>query len=74
MQEIRNSVTISLEKARRFSRKMARFRLAPFHRVMFGTGISTSDIPEGYEIQVRSRSGLSLKSGLIVCQYSWDCG
>jgi dUTP pyrophosphatase len=34
-------------------------------RLLVHTGIY-ANIPEGYELQVRSRSGLTLKSGLIV--------
>ena len=34
-------------------------------RALVGTGLSF-DIPEGYEIQVRSKSGLALKQGLMV--------
>jgi len=37
----------------------------PFGRVLVPTGISL-DIKDGYEIQVRSKSGLSLKQGLMV--------
>ena len=40
-------------------------RLEPGSRVLIPTGISTA-IPEGYEIQVRPRSGLALKKGLTV--------
>lgn len=39
--------------------------LQPFERVLIPTGIYM-EIPEGYEIQVRSRSGLALKQGLMV--------
>jgi len=37
----------------------------PFDRVLIPTGLHM-DIPEGYEIQVRSKSGLALKQGLMV--------
>ena len=37
----------------------------PFDRKLISTGIHL-DIPEGYEIQVRSKSGLALKQGLMV--------
>jgi dUTP pyrophosphatase len=40
-------------------------KLQPQERILINTGISIS-VPYGYETQVRSRSGLSLKSGLIV--------
>jgi len=39
--------------------------LKPLERSLFPTGIYI-DIPDGYEIQVRSRSGMALKSGVIV--------
>lgn len=37
----------------------------PFDRVLIPTGLHI-DIPEGYEIQIRSKSGLALKQGLMV--------
>jgi dUTP pyrophosphatase len=37
----------------------------PLSRVLIPTGIHL-DIPEGYEIQIRSKSGLALKNGLFV--------
>jgi len=37
----------------------------PFDRVLIPTGLHV-DIPDGYEIQVRSKSGLALKQGLMV--------
>ena len=39
--------------------------LGPLERFIFPTGIKVN-IPEGYEIQVRSRSGLAAKRGLAV--------
>ena len=39
--------------------------LKPFERRLVPTGLSF-DIPEGYEIQVRTKSGLALKQGLMV--------
>lgn len=44
-----------------FSKKM--LRLTPGSRALIPTGLFTA-IPDGYEIQVRPRSGLSLKKGL----------
>lgn len=38
--------------------------LKPLERTLVPTGICV-EIPDGFEIQVRSRSGLSLKQGLI---------
>lgn len=39
--------------------------LNPNSRILVGCGFSVA-IPQGYEMQVRSRSGLALKQGLIV--------
>jgi dUTP pyrophosphatase len=39
--------------------------IEPFQRVLIPTGISIH-LPEGYEAQVRPRSGLALKHGLTV--------
>lgn len=41
------------------------YTLAPNERHLFSTGLCV-DIPTGYEIQVRSRSGLALKKGIFV--------
>ena len=40
-------------------------RIAPFNWKLVPTGIYL-EIPEGYEVQVRSRSGLALKQGITV--------
>lgn len=40
--------------------------MRPHSRVLIPTGIHIG-LPEGYEAQIRSRSGLSLKYGIIVC-------
>ncbi len=37
----------------------------PFERVLIPTGLSF-EIPKGFEIQVRPRSGLSYKTGLVI--------
>ena len=39
--------------------------LAPMQRVLVATGISF-EIPKGYEIQIRPRSGLAFKQGITV--------
>lgn len=39
--------------------------ISPGERVLIKTGIKM-EIPEGYELQIRPRSGLALKSGLTV--------
>lgn len=41
-------------------------KLRPFERILFGTGITVADMPSNLELQVRSRSGMSLKKGLFV--------
>lgn len=41
------------------------FRIKPHGRLLVGTGLFTS-MPSGFEIQIRSRSGLALNKGLIV--------
>jgi dUTP pyrophosphatase len=38
---------------------------SPFERKLVSTGLSF-DIPEGYEIQVRTKSGLAINQGLMV--------
>lgn len=43
----------------------AMLRLEPGSRALIPTGLYVS-IPEGYEIMVRPRSGLALKSGITV--------
>jgi len=40
--------------------------LYPHERVLVNTGISAT-VGKGYEIQIRPRSGLALKSGITVC-------
>jgi dUTP pyrophosphatase len=44
---------------------MEEITIEPFGRALIPTGISL-DIKDGYEIQVRSKSGLALKEGLFV--------
>ena len=39
--------------------------LMPMQRILIGTGLFI-ELPEGYEAQVRPRSGLALKSGITV--------
>lgn len=41
------------------------FTLDPWHRALIPTGLIV-EIPPGYEIQVRPRSGLSLKHGITL--------
>lgn len=41
-------------------------KLRAFERVIFGTGITVADMSKDFEIQVRSRSGVAAKKGLLV--------
>ena len=43
----------------------SKITLKPGERILISTGVKMQ-IPEGYELQIRSRSGLTLKQGLIV--------
>lgn len=55
-------------------------KLRPFERVLFGTGLTLADIDKSLEIQVRPRSGNTLKRGLLVqfgtidADYRGECG
>jgi dUTP pyrophosphatase len=40
-------------------------KLAPLERVLIGTGL-TIELPEGFEAQIRPRSGLAIKNGITV--------
>lgn len=40
--------------------------ISPFDRILVDTGLTLAEMDENLEIQVRSRSGLSLKEGLVV--------
>lgn len=41
-------------------------KLRSLERILFSTGIQVADLPANIELQVRSRSGISLKRGLVV--------
>jgi len=56
-----NSLEILVEPSFPFSN----FMLHPHDRVLINTGISAT-VGEGFEIQIRPRSGLALKQGLTV--------
>ena len=48
-------------------------KLKPLERALIPTGIYV-EIPEGYEIQIRPRSGLSAKKGLVAVLGTIDSG
>ena len=41
-------------------------KLRAFERILFGTGLTVADMDNDLEIQVRARSGVALKRGLLV--------
>lgn len=41
-------------------------KIRPFERILFGSGITVANIPSSLELQVRTRSGKALKTGLFV--------
>lgn len=55
-----------LEKIQKSFEERGYINLRGFERVLFGTGLTLADINPEVEIQVRSRSGLALKRGLLV--------
>lgn len=56
---------IALEKIQTDFKLRGYIKLRAFERILFGTGIKVA-IPEGFEMQIRPRSGISLKKGLTV--------
>ena len=54
-----------LEKVKESFEKRGSIKLRPHERMLFGTGVHP-DLPNHLELQVRSRSGLALKTGLLV--------
>lgn len=55
-----------LEKIKENFNARGYIKLRAFERVLFGTGITVADMHPNLELQVRSRSGISLKRGLNV--------
>lgn len=55
-----------LEKMKEGFHKRGFIKVRPFERILFSTGITVADMDKSLEIQVRSRSSLSLKRGLFV--------
>jgi dUTP pyrophosphatase len=56
---------IDLENTLTHSLAQGYLNLRPSERVLIGTGIFVA-IPEGYQLEIRSRSGQALKKGLVV--------
>lgn len=55
-----------LQKIRENFVERGYIKLRGFERILFGTGITVADMSPDTEIQVRSRSSVALKRGLIV--------
>lgn len=55
-----------LKKIRKDFDERGFIKMRKFERILFGTDLVVNEIPTGYEIQVRPRSGLALKRGLTV--------
>ena len=49
----------------------AGIEISPGGRALIPTGLRL-EIPMGYEVQVRARSGLALKHGITLGQCDWD--
>lgn len=54
------------EKMKEGFKERGYIKLRPFERILFGTGVTVAELAQGFELQVRSRSGVSLKRGLLV--------
>lgn len=57
---------IEKEKVTIDDKDIIQLRVKPGAKILIPTGIKMN-IPDGYEIQVRPRSGISAKTGLFVC-------
>lgn len=58
--------TEKLEKMQQGFKDRGYIKLRAFERILFGTGISVEAMDKELEVQVRSRSGMTLKRGLSV--------
>lgn len=55
-----------LEKMQQGFNDRGYIKLRPFERVLFGTGLTLADMFNTLEIQVRARSSVALKRGLLI--------
>lgn len=55
-----------LDKMKQGFEERGYIKLRPFERVLFGTGLTLADMSDAIEIQVRARSSVALKRGLII--------
>ena len=56
----------NLESIQKSFDKYSILKIRPFERVLISTGLKVKYLFEDYELQIRSRSGISLKRGLFV--------
>lgn len=56
---------IALEKIQTDFKLRGYIKLRVAERILFGTGVKVA-VPKGFEMQIRPRSGMSLKKGLII--------
>lgn len=54
-----------LEKIQKDFIEKGVIKMRSFERILFGTGLTLAEIPKNTELQVRGRSGISLKRGLL---------
>lgn len=55
-----------LEKMQEGFNSRGYIKLRPFERILFGTGLTVADMSPTIELQMRARSGVALKRGLLV--------
>lgn len=55
-----------LESVKKGFNERGYLKIRSFERVLFNTGLTVADMKEDIELQVRPRSGISLKRGLIL--------
>lgn len=55
-----------LEKMQKGFEERGYIKLRGFERILFGTGLTVADMDNDLEVQVRARSGVALKRGLLV--------
>lgn len=66
MQAYKGTVKLDLAEKMGASIQKGYITLRPGERALIGTALKVTHIPTGYEIQIRNKSGISLKKGLQV--------
>lgn len=65
----KGSTPVSSEKLKKIQESFLErgyIKIRGFERILFGTGIKVA-VPQGFEMQLRPRSGTALKKGLTLC-------